>query len=294
MAELLEHHSWAGAAAVLSERWRVAVTWNMVRNVARRNNLLNPGSPVIAPAPPDISQYNTAWRLTGDWVLVGDLHCPFTDWGLAGQVGAEARKAGIRQLLICGDVFDMQALGAYAPVVPPAEALAEEKAGRYALRMWERTFETIRILTGNHDLRLFKALQGALGEAAVTAALLARLGADERTEWSVYGYAIIETETGEWRVTHPQNYSRNALNVARRLAAKHLQHIVTFHEHHNAVGFDDSGRFVIANVGCLADPNKLAYKMLADRSSTPEMCQGFALLKGGRIHCVPRHAAVWS
>jgi len=293
LAALLEDHSWAGAARILGERHGSDITWAQVRYAAQHWGFSSSSVKDKDAAPPVVAQYSTFWRLSGDWALVGDLHCPCTDWGLAGQVGAEARKAGIRQLLICGDVFDMPALGKYAPVVPPNEALAEERAAKYALRMWERTFDTIRILTGNHDLRLFKALQGALGEAAVTAALLARMGADERTEWSVYGYCIIESGTGDWRISHPFNYSRNALTVARKLAAKHLQHVVTFHEHHTAVGFDDSGRFVIANVGCLADPEKLAYKQLVDRSSTPEMSQGFALLKGGRIHCVPKHEAVW-
>ena len=96
------------------------------------------------------------------------------------------------------------------------------------------------------------------------------------------------------RITHPQNYSRNALTVARKLAYKHRQHVACLHVHHSATGIDDSGQYVIADIGCLADPEKLAWVSMFDSASTPVMNQGFALLRDGRIKNYSNHPAMWN
>jgi len=292
LRDLLESgYSYANAAEKLSGDWSVDLTWDTIRNAARRHNIRSKAKPAT---PPNVERYNKCFRLTGDWAIAGDLHSPCTDWGLASQVGGAAREHGIDRLLIAGDAFEHSVYGQYAALVPPAAAGEDSIGVRYMIDVWRETFKEIRFISGNHDARLMKLLNGTLPADTVEALFMALLGNPANVHYSLYGYAIIDTPQGEWRITHPQNYSRNALAVARKLAHKYHQHILSFHEHHYADGFDDSGRFRIANVGCLADPEKLAWVSMFDSASTPVMNQGYALLKEGRLLNRVKHETMWN
>lgn len=271
-------HTYHEIREILSREWGMELTYGQIRNAMWLKGVRRCARSPQARMP----RYDQYWHLSGDWVLIGDLHCPYVDWELAERVVETARRFHIRQLLICGDIFDFQTLSSYPLAHPPPSAEQEESIAREIFEMYTSWFKMVRILTGNHDLRLFKALQGALGDEAVIAALMARLAIEKRAEWSTYGYCLIETPTGIWRVTHPKNYSRVLLATAQRLAWKHHQHVIVFHEHATAVGLDNSGQYVIASVGCMADPVKLPWVQMTD-TTAPVMTQAFAVLKEGKL-----------
>jgi hypothetical protein len=283
-------HSWAGAAAILTEQWGEGVTWSGVRSCARVHGFNSNADQ--SSGPPWVRRYRDFWRLQGDWVIAGDLHLPLADWELCGKVAVTAKARGIKNLLIGGDVFDMQAYGHYEALVTPPPPEADRIAGLYVMGLWRDWFTDIRILMGNHDARLLKALSGRESEETLAAVFLSRLGGPDNVQVSIYGYCIVDTPTGEWRVTHPGSFGRNQLSVANNLARKFGSHILTFHEHHDARGWDDSGQYVVANIGMLADPAKLAYSQLVDRSSTPVMRQSFGVLQNGALSIVSRSEAV--
>jgi len=223
-----------------------------------------------------IAPLGEAWRLSGDWLIVGDVHVPFTDWQWAERVLAVARQRKIRNLLIAGDFFDLSQFSLYIHVITPPTWAQEREAARIVLKAWLTWFHEIRIIMGNHDRRLQKFTAGAFEEADI----LALVTTNQKVTINGRGFAVIDTPQGEWRITHPRNYSINRLTVASDLAAKHDQHILSFHEHHVGLGWDRYGRHCVVNGGCLVDPGKLAYVSLDD-SKSAAMSNGFVTLING-------------
>jgi hypothetical protein len=218
----------------------------------------------------------TPIRLTGDWVITGDVHVPDTDWKWAGRVVEVGKKYGIKKLAIIGDIFNMDAFSTFAETTPSAAWTQERDAARLLLGGWLNWFDEIQICMGNHDRRLEKWAGGNLDEQDIFGMVLS----NPRVKTSQFGWCDLSSNGVPWRLTHPRNYGRNQLAVASDLANKYSTNIISFHEHHLAMGYDVYGRWVIANGGTLVDPGKLAYVNLDD-SRMPAMMQGFTAVKGG-------------
>ena len=281
-------HSWQSAADTLAALWNTDISWDTVRTAARRNNFgskLDSAGQMVAP-----DKYDKPWELDGDWLIAGDTQFPFADWWMVGRIARVAKKYKLKRLLLAGDVFEWYALSSYPSHVPAPPIGSEVRSAKAAMEFWSEWFEDIRIITGNHDQRFFRMLSQTVETDDLLALALQMLQSGRVARWSMYGWCLIKSETGMWRVTHPRNYARNALTTARKIAHKHRQHVISFHEHHTAQGFDDSGDFVIANVGCVADPQKFPYVELVD-STNPRMNQSFATLRKGRLRIFDRHQA---
>ena len=235
-----------------------------------------------APEQPDQFGYEFGepWYLRGDWTVVGDVHVPFTDWDYAMLVAKIAKRymRRPRRLLIAGDFFDMARFSRYEAVIEPPTWRQEQQAAYVLLKEWLETFDEIRMLMGNHDRRLQKFTAGAFDNTD----LLNLIGINnpDRVRMSGWGWCVVDTPNGEWRITHPRNYSVNQLNVADTLAQKYQQHIISHHEHHSALGLDRFKRFILVNNGTLADPDKFSYAVLDD-STSAGMAQSFTLLRDG-------------
>lgn len=269
---------------ILSEELGFEVSYDQVRNALQKAGIRKKTQVERGGESP--------LTLEGDWVIAGDLHCPYVDWELADMLISQASTTNITNLIICGDVFDQPTLSQYPVVHPPPSPHEEEIAARALFKALNEQFQRIVILTGNHDLRVFKALQGAVTDAPVIALMLARIAAKPSTTWSSFGYCLINTPKGVWRVTHPRNYSRIPLATARSLASKYQQNVITLHEHMTAMGIDTTGLRVVANVGCLADPGKLPYVIYTD-TTAPHMTQSFAILLDGRIKLFDKAGLFW-
>jgi len=234
---------------------------------------------IKAPKAFKVPTFNKYPRLSGDWMIVGDAHVPYTDWEFAALVSEVAKKQleSPRKLLLAGDFFSFDQFSTYAQVVEHPTWKQEKKAAKALLKLWFETFDEIYGLMGNHDRRLQKFVAGAFDETDILAMVYSN---PDKLKWSNYGYCIIDTPTGEWRVTHPKNYSINQLNVAEQLSFKFHQNIISHHEHHAAVGFDRYGKYILVNNGCLLEQNKLTYATLDD-SKSDAMMKAFCMLRGG-------------
>ena len=96
------------------------------------------------------------WELTGDWVIVGDVHTPTTEFDfamLAAVVGRKMLKRP-RRLLIAGDLFNMDSFSTYTSIVNPPTWAQERAATKELLKAWLDTFDEVRMILGNHDRRL--------------------------------------------------------------------------------------------------------------------------------------------
>lgn len=212
------------------------------------------------------------WALSGDWLIIGDVHVPCTDWHLAGLVAEVAKKHKIKRLLIAGDLFNMDSFSAYDQVIEPPTWAQEREAAKVLLGKYLEWFGEIKILMGNHERRLQRYTAGAFD----TGDILSLITTNERVQLSPYGYCMID----DWRVTHPKNYRQIPLSQANDLSTLHECHIISFHEHHCGKSWSKSGRHVIVNGGSLADETRLAYMVLDDRP-TPRSKRGFVKLQNG-------------
>lgn len=220
-----------------------------------------------------------AWELSGDWMIVGDVHVPSTDWELAALVAEVARRQlkKPRRLLIAGDLFNMDKFSSYPHISIPPTWSEERQAAEQLLSTWLKTFDEVRWFVGNHERRL----QRILLEVLETTDLFSVIISDPRkAKFSNFSYCHIDTDHGKYLVVHPRNYSRNQLTVARMLSEKTGQHVISFHEHHLSMGMDHSGKRLIVNGGSLVNPAQVAYMSL-DLSTAPVSKSVFVMLRGG-------------
>jgi predicted phosphodiesterase len=228
-------------------------------------------------------------ELTGDYMIVGDVHVPYTDWALARRVAQVARAEGIARLIVAGDFWNYDSYSHYPPMVAPPSWQTERKSGKLLAREWAQTFEEIIFTMGNHERRKQKLTAGEEDDTDI----FAPLASVANIRSNPLGWCIVHSGGVTWRVTHPKNYSINQLTVADTLAQKFDCNVISFHEHFLAQGFSRYGQHVIVNGGCLVDPGKLAYVNLDD-SKGAGMKRGFVSLRGGYVQLYGDRITDWS
>ena len=221
----------------------------------------------------------TPLQLTGDWMIVGDVHVPCTDYDFASLVTLIAHKHRIKNLLVAGDLYSLDAFSSYPKRVDHATWHQEKNAALQLMAEWTRAFDRVVLLMGNHERRLEKLAEGAYDDTDIFAHLLG----SGKVETSDFGWCTIKTPTGMWRATHQRNYSKIQLRVASEMASKYQSHIIAHHEHHFAMGWDRFKNYVVVNNGGLFDCNKFAYVNMDD-STSAGMAKGFTMLKDGYPH----------
>lgn len=234
--------------------------------------------PLAYKLPEGILDFGAPWQLTGDWMIVGDVHVPSTDWELAALVASVAKKAmkRPRRLLIAGDLFNMDKFSFYPHLTLVPSWKDERDSAKLLFTEWGKVFDEIRWFVGNHERRLQRILVDVLEDSDLLGVIKAN---PDQVRFSNYSYCTIDAGS-RWLIIHPRNYSRNQLTVAKQLAHKTRLNIISFHEHHIGIGWDDSGLSMIINGGSLVDAAKVAY-MTLDMSTTPVSKQGFVLLQNG-------------
>lgn len=239
-------------------------------------------------------ELGTPWTLEGDWMIVGDVHVPTTNYDFSVLVTAVARKwlKPPRKLLIAGDLFNMDEFSRFDKIGKLATWYQERDAAHQLFKEWLEVFSEVRFMMGNHDRRIQKWTDGAMGGVDLIASILMEVSEDGKVEsqigtnrvWmSDWGWCTINTERGPWRVTHPKNYSINQLTTGDALAQKFLMNVITHHEHHVAMGYDRYKRFLVVNNGGLHDHRQMEY-VQKDDSKSAGMANSFVMLRGGYAH----------
>lgn len=237
-------------------------------------------------------EFGKPWELSGDWMVVGDVHIPMTDtdFAMLPAVVAAKHMNKPRRLLIAGDFFNMDSFSSFAEIVQLPTWAQERQGAEIMVKAWLETFDQIYMLMGNHERRMQKFTIGALNEDDILALIKAP---KNKVKMSGFAYCTIKTKTGTWRVTHQQNYRQAARSTVNSLAQKYRQHIVGFHEHHSSISVDDSGNNILVNVGGLADGNKFPYVGLQDNTK-PTMKKSFLMLKNGYPYLFTDMFTDWS
>lgn len=230
----------------------------------------------------DVSLGDPPFMIYGDAVIIGDVHVPCTDYGwarLAGIVGEKYLPRGKRNLIIAGDLVNMDWASRYE-VIEGLPAWQQEKAAaRQLITEYADIFDHIYYIMGNHERRLAKFTHAALGAQD----LADMFYQDEKFKTSEWGWCTLRSGDVEYRVTHGRSYSVNQLTVGSELALKFQQNIISHHQHMLAIGWDKFKRYVVIDNGALVDQNKLSY-VVRDDGKLPNMAKGFCLVKNGIPH----------
>lgn len=219
-------------------------------------------------------------RLTGDFLVMSDLHVPYHDADLLERAVADARRLGIRQWVVVGDLMDgnqWSKRGLQTGYQRRWQDDAEIAAA--IVRQLVRLIGPGTVLMGNHDAWFVKHFKGQ----AEAEWLLSRVfgTGDADVLWSRYEQAEIVSGGRAIRATHGANYSSgNPLGLGQKLAAKWECGVVMGHQHHATHGLSWSGNHQVVCMGGMHDPTKLAYIHESPRTN-PAQTRSYVLLKDG-------------
>jgi predicted phosphodiesterase len=221
----------------------------------------------------------TPLSISGDAMVVGDIHCPYTDWEFTSLVGAIAKKhlKKPRLLVVAGDWFNLDIFSDYATLVAGPGWKEEKRAAQKLAQEWAEVFDKIYFMAGNHDRRVSRKTDGEMDIHDLAELLSINT---RKIEASIFGHGSLESAGIAWRITHARQYSINRLTIASELATKFQSNIISFHEHHLAQGWDRYHRYVIVNGGSLVLQSSLPYTSLDD-NKMPNFCTGFVMVKHG-------------
>ena len=219
-------------------------------------------------------------RKSGPGAVTADWHHPVTDYGLVNTFIDHARDIGATNwLLVAGDWFNIDSLSRFDFKQEDADLVREIYGSDETMKRLLDTFDKIYLSWGNHDARIHKALGYKVPFTKAMRMMFEDIDPrvfDERIVLSNLDHVIIETPRGPYRVAHPKAYNSVPLTTARKLASKHLSHIITGHSHHTALGADVSGQFTVAEIGGFFDGTKVAY--LQRTTTFPNWQKGYGFI----------------
>lgn len=228
----------------------------------------------------DLQIYDVASPLSvsGDFVIVGDVHVPFCDWDMAALVEKVARRAWIKQLVISGDFFNLDIFSVWNTLALGPGWKEEKLAAQRLMQSWAAWFDKIYFLSGNHEYRIARATDGEMNIQDLAEFCSVNV---TKLVTSVLGYCYLESGGRQWYIAHGSEYSgANQFAVAQDLAYKEQRNVVLFHQHYLSKGRDKWDRFELVNGGCLVRESALAYKML-HASKRNRFVQGFVVMREG-------------
>lgn len=247
----------------------------------------------------DMERYDQELCLRGDYMIFGDVHIPYHDGQLIGKKMAVAKKFKIKKAVCVGDFVELDAFKVYFDKT--ASWKYEKAKVRDVLKALLSWYNEFIWLIGNHEVRMWKRLQG-MGEQEDIFQLLLSAETKGRVKYSTYPYAIINDS---WIIAHPKSYSRIQGRNAFFLASKYMPSLVakskspngqygflSFHGHGGGEGIDVSGICQIADGMGLMDPLKIAYKTIK-MDTSPEWRPGFSMLKDNYLYRFPKNSTDW-
>jgi len=198
-------------------------------------------------------------KLYGDWMLCSDLHAQRIYVELLRKLILVAKKFGLRQLLLNGDLFDFNMLSKYDRYKIDSTVGKEIRAVRLILDALFTQFDLVIWTIGNHDLRALREFNWQMPPNELVEIIGENLG--HKLRITLYPYAEINDK---WRVTHPSSYADNTGTVAKTLCHKYHKHCIVTHGHHTGETYDASGDYLAIDMGAMTHHKKHTYIMFSD------------------------------
>jgi len=290
VAATLRRQSIRSIAEHESARLGVQVTRNTIIGINRdmRNGRLRPPSfdPLtysfgLDPDNGGIPVFDGQVVIEGDVVVINDVHLPYTNYDLAQRVLDVAVFYGLTELVIAGDLVDLDSQSSFKRKLRPVSLEQELEAARELLAYYAQHFKRIWIMPGNHEDRLLKKLDGELTFNLFTDLIRPPIdGAKDTFIFTPYDNLSVVSGGQEYMVVHQRNASAISLKVGESLAWKFQKNMIVTHQHNSAKGFDRYGRYLIIDSGGLHDQERTPYMSLKT-GTNPVHDEGFVTIIDG-------------
>lgn len=230
-----------------------------------------------------------------DWMIISDIEIPDHDPTVLMLTILTAMRFGIKKLIIAGDLLatDQATLNHWVNTIvegddaPYAHCIKLVKMILKAMLAW---FDTIILITGNHDDRVAKATQGEVHLGM----FLDEFIDSGKLMYSRYPYLWLETSRGPIKVIHPQNFSSDPIVLGQQLYDVEPKkcHIILGHCHRHQTGFSKDGAYEIYGLGLVRDPKRTKYKQFSANKHR-QWDQGILMIRNGYIHSLPIKSTDW-
>ncbi len=209
--------------------------------------------------------YSKTWDghlvIKGDVCIGADFHMPHFHADLTEKMVAMSKKMKIPNLLLLGDFANFESLSRFDHPDPDDTLKRELEACTHLMDMLLKSYKRIYWVLGNHDKRLFRALNFGLDLKQLGSMICQEALKERRLICSGYSFAIINDC---WRATHPKSYSRIGGRVPSILADKFRMHVIGAHGHHLGLQVAMDGEHVGIDCGGMFDPAKIRYTQQED------------------------------
>ena len=208
-------------------------------------------------------------------------------------------RFGIKHIIFAGDTIAGDQIG--LSTHPVSFVTGDEhpfdvvvNLSRSILKAYGQWFDTIDLITGNHDERPAKATQGQIQ--------LHQFFKDLPVTFSPYSYMYLRfPSTGEYvYICHQYNYSKQSVSLAQQIWAvesapdrsKDKMHIVIGHTHVAQEGVSPDDNYRCIGLGCMRDHSRTRYAKLR-ATKFPAWNQGFLMIRKGYFYPLSRTGTDW-
>lgn len=214
-----------------------------------------------------------------EFLVASDFHVPGEDRRWIKRLLDYGKKNGVTTLVINGDFWNHDSVSRWQFKDPSMGLKLEIKKGIALVKELQQQFK-LYFVCGNHDSRLPKALNYALNFSDWMDALFG-------DEIVVTDFDFMRVKSGkrEFRVCHPEYYSRVKGSEATTLAHDLQENIIMAHQHFLTMTTNKTGRYLCVDCGCMCDQDVFYYKKSAT-SKFPSWENGFVHIKGGKVRLV--------
>ncbi len=221
-----------------------------------------------------------------NWIITGDYQLPAGAYDYIALMCAYAKKylpEGDRNLIIAGDLFNVDALSKWKNIVKPPDWQTEVEVFTYTIYLIFEVFDTVVFMPGNHEHRWLKHMKGEVTFREMMIGALKDVPNVPKVIFTPVDRLIIKNANphakADWLVCHMGNYALNVLKAADEMTWAHEKNIIGHHEHHWGGAINRYGRYEIINNGTMCNPDGLVYKaIVTDKHASFEL---------GFVHLLP-------
>lgn len=261
-------------AALFEKSHSTIARWRKVVRRSSGNNLTDRGIPISM-----VTNYREmgTLKIKGDCLVASDWHIPFHSVKWVNRLVMIAKKEGIKQLAIPGDLFDASGISRFDSLDVEAGIGEELNTSSRMLSYLLQWFTGIYWSGGNHEIRLPRSLQFQVALPDICNFITSdkRVKAIDREE------LLLESGGVTYYIVHPSTYSRTPMNVSRELAEKFHTNVISAHGHSFGMSYSKSGEYLALDAGGLFDVDTTTYINRGGLTTNPLWTNGFWLIKDG-------------
>ena len=235
-----------------------------------------------------LHKYTNCPKLYGDYIVLADLHCPMVDKKFVSEATKIAYKMKIGQLIIAGDFLDCSAHSKFYDISPRFDWPLEKRVARDMLAFFSQEFDSVQLLTANHEFRYLKKLElkhtddimkrDAGEELDIWEVTLSKMKDRYRNRIDISIYPYCRLNGDEWRIIHPDRAWKYPLNEAEQISHKRNCSVAMAHTHVSGWRYASDGKRHLVSLGVCADPNHFGWYRLRENTAY-EWSETFLIIK---------------